>query len=360
MRESSTKVASSRFSDISTSTFGFHFSMNLNSAIRNPPSAILVCALLFALCHSADWRTQAAWAQTPRVFKIGILTDAMVPWHTSTNGFRDGLKEFGYVEGKSVVFEVRAAQGDLTNLPKLAAELVEQKPDLVFCVSDACSREIIGIPVVFTQVSDPVRLGLVQSIARPGGNITGIANLRAELSAKRLELFKEIVPSLRRVLLTYDPRKTEEREALTSAKSEASRLKLILIEHSITDPLEIEPALAKLTGGGQDGILIVQSGTNLNIPGRSLQVANSNKIPTMYPASFWSQVGGLASYGPDQYFQGRQAARLAHRILTGTHPRQLPVELPDRIELVINLKAAKHLGLQIPGAVLFRVDRVIK
>jgi putative ABC transport system substrate-binding protein len=305
-------------------------------------------------------RTHAAWAQAPKVFKIGILTDAMVPWHTSTNGFRDGLKEFGYVEGKNVKFEARAAEGDITHLPKLAAELLEQKPDLLFCVADACSREIGRIPMVFTQVSDPVRLGLVRSIAQPGGNISGIANLRADLSAKCLELFKETVPSLRRVLLTYDPRKTEEREALTTAKSEASRLKLNLIENAITNPLEIEPALAKLREGGQDGILIVQSGPNLNIPGRSLQVATSNKIPTMYQASFWSQVGGLASYGPDQYAQGRQAARLAHRILTGTHPRELPVELPHRIEFVINLKTAKGLGLQVPASVLFRADRVIK
>jgi len=284
----------------------------------------------------------------------------MVPWHSSTEGFRDGLKEFGYVEGKNLFFEVRSTRGDPSRLPKLAAELMELKLNLLFCVSDACGKQPKQVPIVFTQVSDPVSLGLVESIARPGGNITGIANLRAELSAKRLELFKEIVPSLRRVLLTYDPRKTEEREALTSAKSEASRLKLILIENSIMDSLEIEPALAKLKEGGADGILIVQSGTNLNIPGRSLQVATSNKIPTMYPASFWSQVGGLASYGPDQYAQGRQAARLAHKILTGTHPRELPVELPHRIEFVINLKTAKALGLQVPGSVLFRAERVIK
>jgi putative ABC transport system substrate-binding protein len=132
-------------------------------------------------------RTHAAWAQAPKVFKIGILTGAMVPWHTSTNGFRDGLKEFGYVEGKNVKFEARAAEGDNTHLPKLAAELLEQKPDLLFCVADACSREIGRIPMVFTQVSDPVRLGLVGSIAQPGGNISGIANLRADLSAKCLE-----------------------------------------------------------------------------------------------------------------------------------------------------------------------------
>ena len=322
---------------------------------------ILFLALATATTSLAMlWRTDAAWAQKPKVFKIGILTDAMVPWHTSTNGLRDGLKEFGYVEGKNVIFEARAAEGDITHLPKLAEELLEQKPDLLFCVADACSKEIGRIPMVFTQVSDPVRLGLVESIAQPGGNITGIANLRADLSAKCLELFKETVPSLRRVLLTYDPRKTEEREALLSAKSEARRLKLNLIENSITNPLEIDPALAKLSEGGQDGILIVQSGPNLNIPGRSLQVATSNKIPTMYQASFWSQVGGLASYGPDQYSQGRQAARLAHRILTGTHPRELPVELPHRIEFVINLKTAKGLGLQVPASVLFRADRVIK
>jgi putative ABC transport system substrate-binding protein len=170
---------------------------------------ILFLALATATTSLAMlWRTDAAWAQKPKVFKIGILTDAMVPWHTSTNGLRDGLKEFGYVEGKNVIFEARAAEGDITHLPKLAEELLEQKLDLLFCVADACSKEIGRIPMVFTQVSDPVRLGLVGSIARPGGNITGVANLRADLSAKCLELFKETVPSLRRVLLTYDPRKT--------------------------------------------------------------------------------------------------------------------------------------------------------
>jgi putative tryptophan/tyrosine transport system substrate-binding protein len=315
-----------------------------------------VLTLLMDLCCPSS----AAQAQAAKQFKVGILTDAMVPWHSSTQGFRDGLKEFGYVEGKNIIFEVRTSKGDLARLPKLAAELIEQKPDLLFCVSDACRKETGRIPIVFTQVSDPVRLGLVESIARPGGNITGIANLRAELTAKRLELFKEAVPSLRRVLVTYDPKKTEESESLTFAKSEGSRLKLSIVENPITSPLEIEPALAKLSEGGRDGILIVQSGTNLNIPGRSLEVATSNKLPNIYPSSFWSQVGALTSYGPDQYAQGRQAARLAHKILTGTPPREVPVELPDRFEFIINLKTAKQLGLQIPGQVLSRADRVIK
>ena len=126
------------------------------------------------------------------------------------------------------------------------------------------------------------------------------------------------------------------------------------------DRLEMEPALAQLEAGGRDGILIIQSGLNLNIPGRSLEVAVSNGLPTMYPSSFWTQYGALVSYGPDQYLQGRQAARLAHRILTGTPARDLPVEQPDRIEFIINLKTAKNIGLQIPQATLLRVDRIIE
>ena len=298
--------------------------------------------------------------QVGKVYRIGVLTDAMVPWHSSTEGFRDGLKEFGYLEGKHVTFEVRAAQGNMNRVPELAAELVRYKPDLLFCVSDACQKVTNEIPIVFTQVGDPVRLGLVKSIARPGGNVTGIADLRAELAAKRLELFKESIPSLRRVLVTYDPRKPEEQEAVTVAKSAAKRLGLTLLERPITAPLEIEAALAELREGGRDGILIVQAGTNLNIPGRSLEVATSNKLPTMYPASFWTKFGALASYGADQYLQGRQAARLAHKILTGTPPQEIPVELPDRIEFIMNLKTAKRLGLTMPRTVLLRADRVLE
>lgn len=305
-----------------------------------------------------------AWAQTPRAFKIGILTLAMSPWHSHTEGFRDGLKEFGYVEGKNVVFEPRAARGDATRLPELVTGLIQQKPDLLYCVgsasAQACQRATDKVPVVFAEVGDPVRLGLVRDLARPGANVTGMANLRPELTAKRLELFREAVPSLRRVLVTYDPREPEEREAVAAAKSAAGRLGLTLLARPITSSLEMEPGLAELRDGGHDGILVVQSGVNLNIPGRSLEVGTSNKLPTMYPASFWTKFGALVSYGPDQHLQGRQAARLAHRILAGTPPRELPVELPDRIEFVVNLKTAKRLGLEVPQGALLRADRVIE
>jgi putative ABC transport system substrate-binding protein len=303
-------------------------------------------------------------ARPSKPVKIAILTSAWSPWHSNTEGFRDGLKELGYVEGRNLTFEVRAAQGDPARLPALAAELVSRSPDLLYCVAGpdakACQRATSRIPVVFTQAGDPVKLGLVRSLGHPGANITGIGSLRAELTAKRLELFKELVPSLQRVLVTYDPREPEERDALTSARTAATRTGIALFERPITAPLEIEPGLATLAAGGQDGILVVQSGLNLNIPGRSLEVATSNRLPTMYPASFWSKAGALASYGPDQYLQGRQAARLADRILSGTPPADLPVELPDRIEFIVNLKTAKALGLEVGRPTLLRADRVLE
>ena len=227
--------------------------------------------------------TPAAGAQAPKVFKIGILTSAWSPWHSNTKGFRDALKALGYAEGKNVTFETRAAGGDPTRLPKLAGELVRQRPDLLYCVAtpdaQACQKATQTIPIVFTQVNDPVKLGLVESLARPGGNITGIGSLRAELVAKRLELFKETVPSLRRVLVTYDPRELEERKAVMFARSVATHLGLTLLERPITARLAIEPGLAELKEGGQDGILIVQPSPNLNIPGRSMEVPPPKSSP---------------------------------------------------------------------------------
>ncbi|MBI3127939.1 MAG: ABC transporter substrate-binding protein [Candidatus Tectomicrobia bacterium] len=307
-----------------------------------------------------------AAAQQPagKVWRIGILTSAWVPWHSQTNGFREGLSQLGYVEGRNVVFEALAAKGDSAVLPALAEELIRKKPDLLFCGAApealACQRATRTIPIVFTQTGDPVKLGLVESLARPGGNITGIGSLRGMLTAKRLELFKEIAPSLKRVLVTYDPREHEEKEAVEFARRAAARLGLTLIERPIADPLEIEPGLAELRKGGEEGILIVQANPNLNIPGRSLEVATSNAIPTMYPSSFWTQYGALASYGADQYEQGKQAARLAHKVLTGTLPQDIPVELPRDIKFVVNLKTAKRIGLTVPPEVLFRADRVIR
>ncbi len=301
-----------------------------------------------------------AWGQGLKVVKVGILTDAMVPWHDSTTGFRDGLRDLGYVEGKNVIFEVRAAKGDPSRVSELNRELMGLKPDLLLCVSDACRHENGDIPMLFVQVGDPIDHGLVRSIARPGGNITGIANLRGDLTAKRLELFKEIVPALRRVLVTFDPRDPEELASARFAKSAGALLGVAVLEQPIKDRLEMEPGLAELREGGADGILIVQAGTNLNIPGRSFEVTLANNIPTMYVNSFWAEIGVLATYGPDHYTQGRQAARLAQKILTGIPPADIPVELAERINFTINLKTANRLGIKISPEILVRADHIIE
>ena len=334
----------------------------MGRSIGRPP--MLRVAVVVALVLTAWVLPATPSSRPPKPVRIALLTTAFSPWHSNTNGFRDGLKELGYVEGQNVAFDVRAAQGDLSRLPALVAELVSGAPDLLYCVAgpeaQACQKATSTIPIVFTQASDPVTLGLVRSLARPGGNITGIGSLRAELTAKRLELFRELVPSLQRVLVTHDPREPEERAALDAARPAAARSGVALLERPVTATPDVEAGLAALKPGGRDGILIVQPGLNLNIPGRSLEVATSNRIPTMYPASFWSNYGALASYGPDQYLQGRQAARLAGRILSGTPPAELPVELPDRIEFVVNLKTAKLLGLEAPQTALLRADRLIQ
>jgi putative ABC transport system substrate-binding protein len=304
-------------------------------------------------------------AQAPgKVLRIGILTSAYIAWHNQTRGFREGLAELGYIDGRNVVFHIRTSQGDSARLPTLADELVRTQPDLLYCVATpearACQKATRTVPIVFTQTGDPVKLGLVKSLARPGGNITGIGSLRGMLAAKRLELFKELVPTLRRVLVTYDPREDEEAEAVRVAKEVAVSLGLTILDRPITKPQELEAGLDILTDNGRDGILIVQANPNLNIPGRSLEVATSYRIPTMYASAFWAEHGALASYGANEVQQGRQAARLAHNILLGRSPAEIPVELPTEIEFVINLKTAERIGLKVHPGVLLRADRVIQ
>lgn len=315
---------------------------------------LLFAILLFTAADRAE-----AQAPIEKPVKIGIITDAMVPWHDATQGFRDGLKDEGLIEGKDIILDARPTRGDPNRVLAIYDELRAQKSDLLVCVADTCKKENGLIPMVFLQI-DPLPRGLVRNIARPEGNITGVSDLRAEMTAKRLELFKELLPSLKRVLVSYDPRETGEVQSVASARSAASSLGLTLIEQPITDRFDIEPGLTSLERGGSDGILIVQAGTNLNIPGRSFEVAFARRIPTMYMNTLWGEVGALATYGPDVYVQGRQAARMAHKIVMGTRPADIPVEQAERFVFTLNLKTAKHLGLSIPPQSLVRADRIIE
>lgn len=316
---------------------------------------ILVSSGLLADSIGAEERAQPV--------KIGALTESWGPTPAMV-GLRDGLLELGYRENEQFVLGVRFTQGDLAALPAAARELVQYGVDIIFTSEDSPAKAAqvatTRIPIVFSVVSDPVGLGLIQSFARPGGNITGVADVRLELSPKRLELFHEVVPGLKRVLFLYD---AADADAVAEAKvyrDAAHRLGIVLVEKVVRTEEEAQATLAQVRKGEMDGILPPRHGS-LNIPGFILEASSQRAIPTMFEgASFWVERGALASYGPDYHETGRQAARLVDKILKGTKPAEIPVEVNSKIEFVINLKVAKALGLTIAPEVLYRADRIIR
>src|SRR5712692_8950824 len=294
--------------------------------------------------------------------KIGVLTASWGPT-PQVVGLREGLLELGYRENEQFVLGVRFTQGDLTALPAAARELVQYGVDLIFADYDdsaqAAQIATTHIPIVFTGGSDPVRLGLIQSFARPGGNITGVTDLRLELGPKRLELFHEIIPSLKRVLFLYDAANADAEAEVRVHRDTARRLGIELTEKAVRTAEEAQATLAQISKGEVDGILMPLS-LSSNIPGFILETTSQQAIPTMFDIPFYVERGGLASYGPDLHETGRQAARLMDKILKGADPAEIPVEVNPKIEFAINLKVAKALGLTIAPEVLYRADRIIR
>lgn len=294
--------------------------------------------------------------------KIGVLTASWGPTPTVV-GLRNGLLELGYRENEQFVIGVRFTQGDLTALPAAARELVQYGVDIIVTSDDspakAAQMATTRIPIVFSVVSDPVGLGLIQSFARPGGNITGVADVRLELGPKRLEVFHEVVPGLKRVLFLYDAADADAVAGAKMYREAAHRLGIELVEKPVRTEEEAQATLAQVRKGEVDGILQPPS-TSLNIPGFILEASSQRAIPTMFEGAFWLEQGGLASYGSDYHETGRQAARLMDKILKGANPAEIPVEVNPKVEFVINLKVAKALGLTIAPEVLYRADRIIR
>jgi putative tryptophan/tyrosine transport system substrate-binding protein len=235
--------------------------------------------------------------------------------------------------------------------------------DLLFATSaqpaQAAQRATTQIPIVFAWVEDPVGLGLVQSFARPGGNITGIANLTLELGPKRLELFRELVPGLKRVLYPYDATHAPSVALAQGYRDAARHLGLELVEKPVRTEAEVQAMLAQVRESQVDGIVQPPS-LSFNIPGFIVEATIERAIPTMFENAFFVERGGLASYAPDDYASGWQAARQVDKILKGTTPAEIPVEVNPKIELVINLKVAKTLGLTIAPEMLYRADWLIR
>jgi putative ABC transport system substrate-binding protein len=305
----------------------------------------------------------AALAQRTRPFQIGALTTSWGPT-PSIAGLRDGLVALGYREDVQFVMGVRFTQGDLAVLPATARELVQAGVDVLIADSDSAAKAVqmatTRIPIIFIYVADPVGLGLIESFAQPGGNITGVTNLELELGPKRLEVFQEIVPGLKRVLFPYAAHDTSAPAAARVNRDAARRLGMELVERPVHTEAETQDLLAQVRKREVDGILVALHSHAWNLLGLIAETASQQGIPTMFADAFMVERGGLASYGPDSYRTGRQAARLVDKILQGGKPAAMPVEMNSDIELTINLRTAKALGLPIPPAVLFRAERLIR
>jgi putative tryptophan/tyrosine transport system substrate-binding protein len=282
----------------------------------------------------------------------------------ASDALKAGLRDLGYIERQNITIEYRYAKGKLDRLPVLAAELVRQKVDVIVSAGPAPTRSAkeatVTIPIVMAQDSDPVREGFVASLARPGGNITGLSTLASELSGKRLELLKEIVPGLSRVGVFGDSTFPGNAQALRETELAAGPFGVQVQYLEVRDPKDIESVFREASKGRADAVL-VPTGPLFNSQRTQIAgLAVKNRLPVIFHQSEYVQDGGLMTYGVSSNDLYRRAATYVDKILKGAKPAELPVERPTKFELVINLKAAKQIGLTIPPNVLARADRVIR
>ncbi|HEX2929434.1 MAG TPA: ABC transporter substrate-binding protein [Candidatus Binatia bacterium] len=304
-----------------------------------------------------------ASAQQQKVARIGILVPGE-QWREIVDGLRVGLKELGIEEGKQLVLSIRDWKGDAKMAEELARKFEQEKVSLIYATSTnsavAARRVTAEIPVVFCAGTDPVVIGLVDSFAHPGGRLTGVYHRSTDLVAKRLEILKEAVPKLRRVVTFYDPRRATTIESSKQFREAAGQMGIQFVERHFVSVEELQTVVRALKTGEFDAYLAMAEPTATNQSQLIIDTAKDKRLPTMF--NFPTEVikGGLASYGASFYQTGRVSAKYVQRILTGVKPKDLPVEGVDKIDLVINLKTAKQIGLNIPPNVLARADKVIR
>jgi len=317
--------------------------------------------MLFALCFSAD-------AQQPkRVPRIGFLSPAGDPYTPSRprEAFRQGLRDLGYIEGKNIVVEYRYAEGNPDRLLSLVHELVQLKLDVLVLISlqsiRAAKQATSTLPIVMVTTVDPVATGLVDSLARPGENITGLTTLSRELSGKRLELLKEAVPGTSRVGILLDADNPGAAISFKEYEAAARALKIQFQSLEVRGPNpDLEGAFQAAAKGRASALITITNSMLSRYRKRIADLAIKNRLPSMYEESWYVEAGGLMSYSSSDTENLRRAAVYVDKILKGAKPADLPVEQPTKFEFVINLKTAKALNLTIPQSVLFRADKVIK
>jgi putative ABC transport system substrate-binding protein len=311
------------------------------------------------------WPLAARAQQPARIFKVGHIESG---WPSSSPNllaaFRQGLRELGYIEGRNLFIERRYGEGREELLPQLAKELVEFGVDIIFAIGPpqalAAAKATNKIPIVFVGGGDPVAMGLVKSLAHPDGNLTGLTFVTVELASKRMQLLKDAVPGARRVAVVWNPNNLINKLELEKANATAHALDLTPLPVEIRVLDDIAGAFSAMTDQGADAALVLSS--PLTFPNRPkiVESALRSRIPTLGALREYAEAGVLMSYGPSYADHCRRAATYVDKILKGTKPGDLPVQLPTTFELVINLKTAKALGLAVPPTLLARADEVIE
>jgi putative tryptophan/tyrosine transport system substrate-binding protein len=314
--------------------------------------------LLFVLALSIHAEAQ----HTKKIPQIGFLGGSSSSFYSPrVNAFREGLRDLGYIEGKNIAIEYRYADGKLDQLAALAAELVRLKVNIIVAsgpAADATRKVTTTTPVIFVAIDDPVASGLVASLARPGGNLTGLSILTPELTGKRLELLKEAFPNITRVAFLWMPRRTV--SLLKEMETAAEGLGLHIQSLEVRNSNDFDRAFTAATREGADALITTPQTPNNANRARILEFAVKNRLPAMYAVPEFVDAGGLMSYAPSYNDLHRRAATYVDKILKGAKPADLPVEQPTKFELAINLKTAKAIGLTIPQSVLYQADKVIK
>jgi putative ABC transport system substrate-binding protein len=305
----------------------------------------------------------AARAQQPKVWRIGVLAP-VPPTPVILSAFRDGMRGRGYVEGQNLSIDIRWPQGSFDQDPSVVTELVNSNVDVIVAWATptviAVRRVTSSIPVVMTGVADPVGLGFIASLARPGGNITGLSAFAVELSAKLMELFVELVPGMKRVGVVHNPNNPYATMALRETEDAARKLNMQVEVVNAQTSDEFDRAFAQLSAESVGGVVVLPDATVIEHSRRIAELAQSARLPTAFGRRENVDAGGLLSYGSDLKNEFRQAAFYVDRILKGEKPAELPVMQPTKVELVINLKTAKALGLTVPLIMQMTADEVIE
>jgi putative ABC transport system substrate-binding protein len=320
----------------------------------------------FAVLAAASVAPRAVWAQPQgKTARIGILlAGTPAGFAVRTEAFLQELHNLGYVEGKNVVIEWRWAENQPEQIPRLAAELAASGVDVIVTGGTASAKALKNatrtIPIVMALVGDPVGTGLVDSLARPGANLTGFSDFAPALTAKRLEILKELAPQVSRMIVMMNPTNPNTRGELEAARTAAKALQLELQPLEVSEPGTLEAAFAKAVQPRAGAFTVLTDPMLYSQRSRIVKLVAEHPLPAMYPQPEFADAGGLISYGQNSRETFRRSAIYVDRILKGTKPGDLPVEQPTKFEMVVNLKTARALGVTIPQSVLVRADRVIE